>query len=232
MSDPTYFDGWSTDLYGEDLLFQRTIHRLTGGIVRGAVLDLGCGSRVHYDTSRAERWLGLDVSQAMLDDLRFFGGPPPCRVETRRASCLDIELPAASFDTVCAIFLLHHLGQDSTRRSRARVVALLAKAHRLLRPGGTLLIAENAARALEWPYHLAYAPLYRWFHRHRAVELPHFWTRRQLLAMAREAGFGEAVLAEIPIRERIANPMTGIALPPALIDRLQRMTLLVLERPA
>lgn len=172
--ESSYFDTWSTELYGSDLIFQRTIHSFTEGVVRGDTLDIECGSRILYNVSGVTRWVGLDVSQAMLNDLRFYGSSRPTQVETILTSCLDAEFPAGSFDTVCAIFVLHHLAQESTGLSRDRVGAMMRKALRYLRPGGRFLIAENAAKALEWPYHRAYRPLYWIFRQSKAIELPHF----------------------------------------------------------
>lgn len=229
MTTHDYFSRWSTDLYGSGTEFQRTIHALTAGIVQGDTLDLGCGSRVHYCTANAQRWVGMDLSQAMLDDLRFFGQPPRQPPEKIAASCFEAPFQDQSFDTVCAMFLLHHLGQYSARCSRRRVVQVLATAHRLLRPGGQLLIAESARRALELPYHALFPALYRIF-RLAGIELPYFWTLRQLLAMSRTAGFADSLVARIPIRERIVNPVSGIALPPLLTNLLQHMTLIVLTK--
>jgi SAM-dependent methyltransferase len=167
----------------------------------------------------------------MLNDLRFYGPSPPAQVETILTSCLDADFPAESFDTVCAIFVLHHLAQESTRVSRDRVCAMMQKAFRFLRPGGHLLIAENSAKALEWPYHVAYRPLYSIFRQSKSIELPHFWSTRQLLAMLGGAGFDDVVFVHLPVRERIANPMSGLALSPFLINLMQQMTLFVATKP-
>lgn len=230
MSTQSYFDSWSTDLYAGASRFQRTIHLLTGGVVRGETLDLGCGSRVHYDTGAVTRWVGIDVSRAMLDDLQFLGRPPQGPIEKLVGSCMEAPIDPAAFDTVCAMFLLHHLGKDSARVSRTRVLALLARARQALRPGGRLLIAESAARALEWPYHLGFPVLYPLFRRFWAVELPYFWSLPQLLRMSEATGFVEPCVAQLPVFERIVNPVSGIALPGAVTNALQRMTLLVLTR--
>jgi SAM-dependent methyltransferase len=231
MNETNYFQQWNTELYGNELIFQKTIHCLTAGVVTGSTLDLGCGSRVHYNVAQVDRWVGLDVSQAMLDELRFYGGAPPNPPRKMLASCLDVDFPESSFDTVCAIFLLHHLGKGSKRRSRERVLAVLSKAHRFLKPGGRLLIAENAARALEWPYHLSYSLLYPLFHKYRGIELPYFWTTRQLLNILNGAGFENVLMARIPVRDAIVNPMSGVALPPFLANLLQHMTLMIANKP-
>lgn len=227
----SYFDRWSTELYGNVDQFQRTLHLVTAGIVRGDTLDLGCGSRVHYYTGAVERWVGVDVSQAMLDDLRFLGEPPHLPPEKILGNCFDAPVIPGSFDTVCAMFLLHHLARRSRTESRERVLTALRKAHSALRPGGCLVIAENAARSLELPYHLAYPLLYRLFRQIGAIELPYFWSLPQLLELGRTAGFVEPLVVQLPIFERIVNPMSGLALPPALTNAMQRMTLLVLTRP-
>jgi SAM-dependent methyltransferase len=232
MANQSYFDSWSTDIYGDDLIFQRTIHTFTSGLVRGDTLDIGCGSRVWYDVTKVTRWVGIDISEAMLRDLRFYGGPPPVAPELIHSNSLDAEFPEKSFDTACSIFLLHHLAKDTTKTSRHRVTTMMRKVFGFLKPGGRFLIAENAAKALEAPYHLAFAPLYSAFRKLKSVELPHFWTANELVTMLDEAGFEDVVLVHIPIRERIENPMSGVALPPWLINQMQQMTLLVGTKPA
>lgn len=227
----SYFDRWSTDLYGNVDQFQRTLHLITAGVVRGDTLDLGCGSRVHYHTGAVQRWVGVDVSQAMLDDLRFLGEPPHLPPEKILGNCFDAPVESGTFDTVCAMFLLHHLARRSRRESRERVLTVLGKAHSALRPRGCLVVAENAARNLELPYHLLYPLLYPLFRQFGAIELPYFWRLAQLLELGRAAGFVEPLVVQLPIFERIVNPMSGIALPPILTNAIQRMTLLVLTRP-
>ena len=108
---------------------------------------------------------------------------------------------------------------------------MMRKVFKFLRPGGRFVIAENAARALEAPYHMAFAPLYSVFRKLKSVELPHFWTANQFVTMLGETGFPDVVYVHIPIRERIENPMSGIALPPWLINQMQQMTLLVGTKP-
>lgn len=92
------------------------------------------------------------------------------------------------------------------------------------------MVAENAARSLEYPYHLLYRPLYYFFHRFLSIELPYFWTVEEFLEMAADAGFSDYSFVHIPIRQRVNNPMSGISLPVWIMESIQRMTLYVLER--
>lgn len=222
-----YFDSWDPEAFGEDEWYQREIHGLTSGSVQGATLDLGCGSRVYYDVSGVTRWVGMDVSAPMLGDVRFFRDERPASAQLVRSSCERIPFADASFDTVCAIFLLHHLARRNVAESRARVCGVLGEVRRVLRPGGRVVVAENAARPLQWPYRRLFTPGYAVFRRFTSIELPYFWTRDELLELLDGAGLRGGRVSEIPIREPIRDPMLGFAIPPVIDGMLQRMTLTV-----
>lgn len=226
-----YFNRWKPELFGEELWYQRTYNRLTTGLVRGNTLDLGCGARVYYNVEAVDRWVGLDLSTELLDQLLFFEDQRPREVEKRNISCWDLPFPDESFDTVCAMFLFHHLAKTSRRESRRRVLEVMADVRRVLKPDGVFLIGENAARLAEKPYHLAYRPLY-WLFRRFSVELPYFWSVNEWVKLIEDAGFDEPSFCHIPVREGIINPMSGITLPTWVMEILQRMSLFVIRKPA
>jgi SAM-dependent methyltransferase len=143
-----YFTTWDLDELDTDNRFCRTIHAFTAGLVRGETLDLGCRNRVYYDTSRVTRWVGMDVAASALERVEFLGGRPSV-AETRQGSCTELPFSDESFDTVCAMFLLHHLGRRSRSQSRSEVLRAMREARRVLRPEGTFVVAENSARLLE-----------------------------------------------------------------------------------
>jgi len=94
------------------------------GHARGVLLDVGCGARpfAHLFAGRVERYLGVDLRAS-----RFLGDRPP------DAYARGEELPfrAGSMDTVLSLSVLTYLPEPGR---------LIAEAHRVLKPGGTLLL--------------------------------------------------------------------------------------------
>jgi SAM-dependent methyltransferase len=225
---PAYFGTWDLDQLTTGQLFCRDIHDRTRGVVSGATLDLGCGTRVYYDTSQVTRWVGLDVAASALGRVDFLGERPKSAT-TVEGSCDRLGFVDASFDTVCAMFLLHHLGRRGREDSRRRVLRVLREARRVLRPGGRLVVAENAAQPLEALYHALYPLAYPLARTVAGTELPYFWTVRQLRAMATAAGFSRVSVERIVVREAIYAPVLRFRVPARLSELLAHMVLCTLE---
>jgi ubiquinone/menaquinone biosynthesis C-methylase UbiE len=136
-----------------------------------------------------------------------------------QGSARHLPFAAGTFDTLCSIFLLHHLAAVNARRSRAAIIAALAECRRVLRPTGKLLVAETWPFRLMHLYHALYPMLYPTARRAFGVELPHFFAPSALEEMARSAGFREVAVAPVRIFEPIRQPVLGITLP-AWLQRL------------
>jgi ubiquinone/menaquinone biosynthesis C-methylase UbiE len=93
------------------------------------VLDLGCGWGEFSNFVRAKRKLGIDVSTEYADYL----APD---VEFSLQSCSATSFPEASIDVVFASNLFEHLP------TRDDAAAAFRECHRVLRPGGRLLILQ------------------------------------------------------------------------------------------
>jgi len=226
----SYFERWDHSRISENQRIWRVVQVLSAGLVRGDVLDLGCGSRVYYDTSGARQWVGMDLSQAMLDDLRFVGSrPPEGAVEKLNRDCGELPFADESFDTVCAMFLLHHLGRVNRRRSRRAVLDVLRGARRVMRSGGTMLILETWPQILLRLYHLGYPLLYPLARRWLSVELPYFFAPRALKRMAAEAGFSECYCLVVNLREAVRQPVGGFVLPAWLQPLFQKYVIYVVK---
>ena len=102
------------------------------------ILDAGCGQGKAFAPLAArfhpERIIGVDVDEAGLDAADREAQDRGIRVELLDRDCADMGLPVASVDMVFCHQTLHHL---------ARQEATLAEFHRVLKPGGLLLIAES-----------------------------------------------------------------------------------------
>ncbi len=109
------------------------------GLVGTRLLDLGCGTG-KLCVACAEVGMhatGVDFSAGMLAEAEkhrsAMRGDAAQRVTFAQQSVLDTGLPAESFDVVTALGLIEYLDDLGVRR-------FFAEAHRLLRPGGALVI--------------------------------------------------------------------------------------------
>ena len=111
------------------------------------VLDVGCGTG-YFAGLLAEvvgqngLVLGIDASPQMIDYATRRRSRPNCQFQVGTAESLG--LPADRFDVVVSSLFMHHLPADLQPTA-------LAEMRRVLRPGGTLLIAEaQVPRARGW----------------------------------------------------------------------------------
>lgn len=112
---------------------------LTGAAPGADALDIGCGPG-DLVTALADRVgahgsvLGVDPAPQMIDYATARTARPHCRFEVGAAQ--DLTVPDASLDVITSTFVMHHIPQ--ARRDDA-----LANMYRMLRPGGTLLLADT-----------------------------------------------------------------------------------------
>ena len=108
------------------------------------VLDIGCGpgAAVRAAATSVARAVGVDRSEPMVEIARR-RSRELVNVEFSVAGAEDLPFPDGAFDRVWAIHSFHHW-EDQPRG--------LAETHRVLRPGGRLLIVEddtNGAHGLD-----------------------------------------------------------------------------------
>ncbi|MHB9859891.1 class I SAM-dependent methyltransferase [Streptomyces sp. YIM S03343] len=119
----------------------RRLAALSGAEPGDRVLDVGCGTGYLTRYMAAQvgpdgAVTGVDPSPPVLDYARRRKqrpGSAPCSYRQGIAEALD--LPDASFDTVVTSLMLHHLPEELRP-------AALREMHRVLRPGGRLLVVE------------------------------------------------------------------------------------------
>jgi SAM-dependent methyltransferase len=103
------------------------------------LLDIGNGGVFDYDTTNVEEIIGLDLFLDNLpDDIQL-----PRNARMVQGDALDIPRTLQNFDGVVMVMLIHHLVGKTVHDSVANIQKLLSEAHRVLRPGGSLLIMES-----------------------------------------------------------------------------------------
>jgi tRNA (uracil-5-)-methyltransferase TRM9 len=135
-----------------------------------SVLDVGCGNG-RFASILARRWpdaayTGVDASEALLELAEARPDRPQrSRFERRDVVADPAQLPAAAFDLVVLLAVLHHVP------SEARRAALLASLATRVAPGGVLALSV-------WRFGR--------FERFAKLEVP--WANRGIDASEREPG--------------------------------------------
>jgi len=171
---------------------RRAIDREIAGTRR--LLDVGNGGVFDYDTGLAAEIVGVDL---------FLDGAPSSRsshIALRRGDALALRESDRAYDTVLECSVLHHLVGGDVDSTLANIRTAVSEAHRVLEPGGRLVIVESCvserAFALERRLfgvlrRIARTPLMR---HPAALQFP-----AQRIAGAIEERFGNVACAPIPV---------------------------------
>lgn len=144
------------------------------------VLDIGCGTGNLTLTARSQvgpsgSVTGIDASPEMIDMARKNALRTGLPAHFEVGLIENIPYPPASFDVVINRLMIHHLPDDLKRRGLAEIL-------RVLRPGGTLFIADFRAPTDSLLGRLALV-----FSRHRMMQTD----VRSLVELVKQAGFAE-----------------------------------------
>lgn len=182
-----FFDSWATrniEQHGDAarLLADRLRLLADGAELRptDTLLEIGCGDGLHLEAlaGRVARGVGVDLSPAMVEHAgrRFAESPHGDRLEARvdLAESLGTVASASVDAAIISGVFEHTLDQG----------AVLASAHRVLRPGGRLAVLTLNGGSVGYRW---LAPLWRVDPRQLATD--HFPTRRELLSLAHATGF-------------------------------------------
>jgi SAM-dependent methyltransferase len=150
------------------------------------ILDLGCGfGKTTFSLKR--RWPeaeveGLDLAEPCLKLGRKMATARGQAIRWRQADMERLPVEDRSVDLAVITMVLHEMPESAIRAS-------LAEAHRVLRPGGTLVTLEN--RLIGDPFR---DTLLKWYS--ELIDEPYWEACRHIdiAAMARDVGFAEARL--------------------------------------
>jgi SAM-dependent methyltransferase len=142
------------------------INREVTGIRR--LLDIGNGGVFDYDVSLVREIVAVDL---FVD--RDVAASQPDHVTLREGDALDLSAEEdEDYDAALLAFVFHHLTGRNAEDLVQNVRRSLAEAHRILRPGGQLIIAESCVPSWFYPVEKAlYRPLVA-FARTRFMEHP------------------------------------------------------------
>jgi SAM-dependent methyltransferase len=138
------------------------------------LMDVGCGQGRAFSllqqTFSPKQIVGVDIDPHMLERAAQSARQCGCPVELKRSSVTRLDLPDASIDVIFCHQLIHHVANQE---------GALRELHRVLAPGGMLLLAESCEAFIKaWQV--------RWFFRHpRGVQKP----AEGYLDLVRAAGF-------------------------------------------
>jgi SAM-dependent methyltransferase len=153
-------------LYG----FRGRLIEIANGLEPGRVLDVGCGRGQLLFQLRKRGW---EVTGTELSGDSASYAREVLKLDVHTADLHDLSLPADYFDTVILWHVLEHIPDPA---------ALLVEVRRILRPGGTLLVAVPNFGSWEARWGQEH-----WFHLDVPRHLNHF-TPDALRAYLRDAG--------------------------------------------
>ena len=105
-------------------------------------IGIGTGGLLAELAARASKVIGVDHSPAMLDEARRrLSAADLANIELRLGEITHLPLPDNSVDCVVANMVLHHAADP---------VAVLQEVWRVLKPGGTVVLADLARHEQEW----------------------------------------------------------------------------------
>ena len=172
------FYDFFTKLLGADAVHKRLIKQAS---VRPGdfVLEIGCGTAnlaiLAKRSNPAAEVFGIDPDPKALARARKKASHNGLKLEFREAFTEDLPFADASFDKVLSAFMLHHIDPE------CRVTVLL-EVRRVLKPGGSLHLADFEHGEHPRSHHSPHAP--------RGISPSHAQSGISLLM--EEAGFREA----------------------------------------
>jgi len=170
----------------------------------GVALDVGCSMGIVLDQLRRRGWTpcGVDVSAYATEYARRELG-----LDVVTGTIEQLERPPESVDLATMLLTIEHLPDPK---------GVLEAVHRLLRPGGVLIIATHDVEGV-WPKLVGG----RWRH-FNVPEHVYYFSRRTLTRMAADVGLETFKVAETPTLAAVTesdDTETGLYAPVRLLHK-------------
>jgi ubiquinone/menaquinone biosynthesis C-methylase UbiE len=176
---PDSYARWRSSLLGRvtERIEQEAVLAAAGELEGCSLLDVGCGDGAYslLASKHGARVTAIDVSGAMLQAARGRAVAEGATIDFIQGSVEHLPFAAESFDVVLMVTLLC-LVNDASLAVR--------EAHRVLRPGGRLIVGELGSYSL-WAVKRR---LSGWLG-NSLWKSAHFWTAHKLHELIAEEGF-------------------------------------------
>jgi len=106
----------------------------------GRVLEVGCGAKFSFESTLPK--YGIDITPILLQELKRKSP----EVNVIMADARFLPFRNSVFDTVGAVFVLHHLVGDTIAISKGNIRSSLSEMKRVLNAGGQILILEHLCK--------------------------------------------------------------------------------------
>lgn len=173
------YDQWRTGVLGRitDQIEEKLIFELLGDIRGRTIIDIGCGDgKLAVELWRRGAMVtGIDTSKSMIAAAQRRARHHGADIHFKVADGGWLPLAGNLFDVVAAVTVLCFVKEPIT---------VLREAHRVLHPGGRLLLGELN----RWSLWAAQRRLRGWRSNPR-WRRAHFYTGRELGELSRQAGF-------------------------------------------
>ena len=193
------FEGALTDYRNDPSVpvFGRRLEQIEKRTARGRLIDVGCGPGTFLRVAKERGWQveGVDISNFAAAQARAAHG-----IHVTVGDLSTVDKPAESLDVITLWDSLEHVGDPA---------ATLAAAHRLLRPGGLMLVATDnfdclVADIASWMYRASFGRLQYGMRRVFIDRNRSYFTEETLAGLLQRAGF------RIVWQERMEYPLEKI----------------------